>query len=106
MNMEEKLNKLCGCLLNNEELTTKKLLECGFTSTDLTKLIKNDTLERVKRGLYKLKDIKVLYDYRTIYIEEENFEQVIAILKKCTELDPHFLLAYFQLFYQMIYQKN
>ena len=53
MGIEEKLNKLCACLLNNEELTTKKLLECGFTSKDLTKLVQSNTLERIKRGVYK-----------------------------------------------------
>lgn len=48
---KEKMDMLSE--LNNENgVSTKKLLELGFKAHDLTKLVKNNQLQRIKRGLY------------------------------------------------------
>lgn len=50
---EEKLKKLYESV-NNGELTTSVLNECGFTAYDIRKLINDCIIERKKRGFYQL----------------------------------------------------
>ena len=103
---EDNLNRIYNDVINNIELTTKKLNEYGFNSTDITKLIKEETIERVKRGTYELKDTDKLFNYGRNLIIKKDHENVIKCFKKCLELDPTNLGACFQLFIKSIENKD
>lgn len=60
---ENNLSKLYEGLIEGKELTTKELSSYGFKSNDLTSLIENGTLERVKKGYYSFKSIDELFYY-------------------------------------------
>ena len=40
--------------------TTKELLSLGLSSNDLTRLVKENYLERIKKGYYKIDDLELL----------------------------------------------
>lgn len=60
---EENLNTLYEEVINKEKLTTKELNDIGFTSKDLTNLVDNNILIRVKRGIYIFNDVDNLFLY-------------------------------------------
>lgn len=103
---EENLNKLYSGVINGNELTTKELNGYGFNSKDLSTLIEQGNLERVKRGYYSFKSINDLFFYGKKLIAEKEYEKATECFKKCYELDPNHSGACFQLFLRSINKKD
>lgn len=59
---EEKFKRLKESITDDTQISTKLLLMCGFSSTDITKLVMTGAIERVSRGVYKLIDKSILTD--------------------------------------------
>ena len=47
--------------MQSNTITTKKMNEMGFNSKDITKLIKENKIERLSRGIYRVTDINELF---------------------------------------------
>lgn len=103
---KETLDILYNAVLLDKELTTKELNSYGFTSNDLTKMVKNGTLNRVKRGLYKFIKVDFLYVYGKKLITLKDNEKANYCFKKCYEIDSSYSNACFQLFLKSIKEKN
>ena len=103
---EENLNKLYEGIVNGNELTTKELNGYGFNSKDLTDLIEQGSLERVKRGYYSFQSFDELFRYGKKLIAEKDYDKAIECFKKCYELDPNHSGACFQLFLRSISKKD
>ncbi len=103
---EENLNKMYNGLIDESKLTTKELNSYGFNSNDLTNLINDGVLERIKRGYYSFLSIDDLYYYGKHLISLKEYDKATACFKKCYELDPNHLGACFQLFLRAVQSKN
>ena len=103
---EENLNKMYNGLIDEKELTTKELNSYGFNSKDLTDLINDRVLERVKRGYYSFLSIDDLFYYGKQLIASKEYDKATACFKKCYELNPNYLGACFQLFLRAVQSKN
>lgn len=106
MNNQEKMKKIYDAVINGKELTTKELNSYGFSSYDLTKMVKDQTLERVKRGVYKLKDVDGLYKYGMDLQGRRELKKARKCFEKCLELSPTCGKACFQLFYRALQDHN
>ena len=91
----EHLEKICTHIVKNKTITTKALTELGLKSHDITKLIQDNILRRIKVGEYELISVDTLYNYAesirdlnkennlrllAFYIKKENFEKAFEIL--------------------------
>lgn len=103
---EENLNKMYNGLIDEKELTTKELNSYGFNSKDLTDLINDRVLERVKRGYYSFLSVDDLFYYGKQLIASKEYDKATACFKKCYELNPNHLGTCFQLFLRAIQSKN
>ncbi len=103
---EENLNKMYNGLIDEKELTTKELNNYGFNSKDLTDLINDGVLERVKRGYYSFLSIDDLFYYGKKLIASKEYDKATVCFKKCYELDSNHLGACFQLFLRAIQSKE
>ena len=88
---------------NNGYLTTKQMVELGIKSWQIQKLIDNEIIERVKRGIYRLCD----YDFDT---EQEEID-VMKIVPKgvfclTSALALHELTTYTPYEYQLAIDKR
>lgn len=103
---EENLNKLYEGIINDNELTTKKLNCYGFNSKDLSDLIEDGVLERVKRGYYSLKLVDELFLYGKRLIREKQYDRATQCFLKCHEIDSSHRGTCFQLFLRSINKKD
>ena len=103
---KENLNSMYNGLIDEKKLTTKELNSYGFNSKDLTDLINDGVLERVKRGYYSFLSIDDLFCYGKQLIASNKYDKATACFKKCYELDPNHLGACFQLFLRAVKSKN
>lgn len=103
---EESLHKLYEGIVNGNELTTKELNGYGFNSKDLSDLIKQGSLERVKRGYYSFLSTDELFYYGKKLIAEKEYDKATKCFKKCYELDKNHSGACFQLFLRSISKKD
>ena len=103
---EENLNKLYNGVVSGNELTTKELNSYGFNSKDLSELIEQGSLERIKRGYYSFQSIDDLFYYGKKLIAEKEYEKATECFKKCYELDHNHSGACFQLFLRCISKKD
>lgn len=76
--------------IENDMITTKELLGLGFNNNDLTTLINDGKIKRVKRGFYELDYNGGLTIYSKILVEQgkNNCDDIIRRLKKCAEVCP------------------
>ena len=100
------IEKLYECLIDGKELTTKELKQIGFSSSDLTKLVKDGTLSRIKRGFYTLSNVDDLYFYGKKLISLKKYEKATLCFEKCYEIDPKHPNANFQLFLREVNNKD
>ena len=70
-----------------QDLTTANLESKGFSSKSLTKLVNDGKLERYKRGYYIFNDIKGLYNYGNLLLEEGNLIKAKICFLRCLEID-------------------
>ena len=103
---EETLKNLYEGIVNGNELTTKELNSYGFNSKDLSDLIEQGSLERIKRGYYSFLTIDDLFYYGKKLIAEKEYEKATKCFEKCYELDPTHSGACFQLFLRSINKKD
>lgn len=103
---EENLNKIYNGLIEDKELTTKELNSYGFNSTDLTNLINDGVLERIRRGHYSFLSIDHLFYYGKQLIALKEYDKATVCFLKCFELNPNHSGACFQLFLRNIQSKN
>jgi len=85
---KEKLNTLYNMILDEKELTTKELNNNGFCSNDLINLVKDGILLRVKKGLYKLGNVDLLFQYGKTLLSNMDYEKAFLCFLKCFMLDP------------------
>ena len=58
-----KIFELYKAMMNSEEfITTKEIKELGFIQSDITKMIEDGTLIRIKRGYYNIGNVNGLLD--------------------------------------------
>lgn len=93
-------------VLSCNELTTKKLNECGFNSTKINDLIKLGSIKRIKRGYYALTSVDELFKYGKVLISKKEHDKAIQCFKKCYEIDPNHSKTCFQLFLKNIRDKD
>jgi len=103
---DETLKNLYEGVLNGSELTTKELNRYGFNSKDLSYLIEQGILERIKRGYYSFLKINDLFSYGKKLIVKKEHEKASKYFEKCFELDPTHSGACFQLFLRSINIKD
>ena len=103
---EENLNKLYEIIIKENKLTTKKLNEIGFNSTDITKLIKDGIIKREARGIYTFCDVEKLFYYGKKLIEEKNYVIADKCFEVCYKLNPEHPGTCFQLFIRSIDSRN
>lgn len=103
---QENLKKMYEGIIEGKELTTKELNIYGFNSKDLSDLIKQGILERVKRGYYSFQSIDDLFYYGKKLIAEKEYEKATECFKKCYKLDPNHSDTCFQLFLRCISEKD
>ncbi len=103
---EENLSKLYESVLNNQELTTKKLKEKGFSAKDLVKLIDQKIIVRTQRGYYSFCGVEQLFYYGKTLVSMKEYDRAIGCFFKCLELDSHYLVALFQLFLRFLQKRD
>ena len=86
--------------IDNKELSTKELLELGLNSHDLTKLVNEGKIRRVRRGFYDLDKCDGLFNYASILASRKykNYDRFQQAIKRCLEIDPNngkFIQDYF-----------
>ena len=106
MRTDESMNRIYDAILNNMELTTRLLNSFGLNSGDLTYLVKENHLIRLKRGVYSLKNVEGLFSYGKRLFLQENYEKAALCFQKCYEMDLAYLESYFQLFLMCIENKD
>ena len=77
--------------IDKKELTTKELLELGLNSHDLTNLVSEGKIRRVRRGFYDLEKCDGLFNYANILASKKykNYERFHQALNRCLEIEPN-----------------
>lgn len=70
----------------NNTITTKELKDLGFTQNDITKLIKNGTIKRIKRGQYDVISTEYLMECFFTYLKSEKYEEALKVLEMTSRL--------------------
>ena len=94
--------------IDKKELTTKELLELGLNSHDLTNLVSEGKLRRVRRGFYDLEKCDGLFNYANIlaskkYKKYDRFQQAI---NRCLEIEPNNGKIHARLFLDSLHKNN
>ena len=103
---EENLNKLYNNLIEEKIITTKKLNEYGFNSTDLRKLIEDKTLKKIKRGYYSLNSADKVYYYGEKLNTLKEYDKATQYFTRCLEINPNHYEACLQLLFRYIKLPN
>lgn len=103
---EENLNKLYEGVIAKKELTTQELKSYGFNPSDLTKLVEDKILERIKRGHYEFLDSYSLVKYGSKLIINKEYDKAETCFKKASILSPNYYLPKQQLFFIAIKKSN
>lgn len=103
---EEKMNKIYDKVVAENTFTTKELIAIGFTKDDLTKLVKDEVLMRVKRGEYTCIDIEHIFHYGKKLLFYKKYDKARSIFAACYKIDPNHGGTLFQLFFKSISEKN
>jgi len=98
--------KIYEAIISGKELTTQELKSYGFSSNDLTKLVNDKVLIRVKRGHYALASVDRLYLYGKTLISLKQHDKATRCFEKCYELNPEHKSTNFQLFLRHIRSKE
>lgn len=94
---EETLTNMYDGIINDGELTTKELNGYGFNSKDLSELVEDGVLERIKRGIYSFNSVEDLFNYGKQLVVAKEYVKANQCFKKCYELDPGHIESCFQL---------
>ncbi len=77
--MEEKLKRLCECVEDGKELSTKNLKNYGIYGRYITEFVRRGILERVNIGYYRLKDLSILEHNKKKFIPVETTKEIKTI---------------------------
>lgn len=102
---DENLEKLYDGVIDNTVLSTKQLKAYGFNQYDITNMINDSIIERVRRGYYKFMDANKLLHYGVDLIPHDS-ERAYQCFKRCFEIDPKNMSVCFQLFIRTISHKD
>lgn len=90
INFKNEMN-MYDMFIDKNVLTTQELLSVGFTNKDLTRLVEEGKLNRVKRGYYELASVNGLFKYSQILFSKrrKDYDRAFKGLKRCLEIDPN-----------------
>lgn len=91
------------------ELNKKQLSEMGLNQYYINKLLNDEVLERVDRGIYKYNSKASsleLYNKVLNYLDSKNFSEARKYLKLAIEQNPNYDMAYLRLMINYLYEKN
>ena len=94
---EDKINQMYESAIECTRLTTQELKELGFNQHDLTNLVQQGRLIRIKKGQYEV-IAKDLHDYGKSLLKSGKFEEAY----RCYLLFYHLNIQNFQIFLQNI----
>lgn len=102
------LNSLYDKFIDNKELTTKELVELGFNKHDITKLVEEGKIRRVRRGYYDLVECDGLFRYANVLFSKRvfNVERGRKALERCLEIDPTNGSVHTRLLLDALYSRN
>lgn len=103
---QENLNKLYEGFIDKNELSTKEVNSYGFNGKDLTDLINQNILKRIRRGYYTLESVNELFSYGKNLMAQKKYNRALECFKKCYELNPRHLGACRRLFLGNINQEK
>lgn len=106
MQDSKRMEKLYDAVIDHTLLTTKELNEYGFNSYNLNNLLEVKFLERVKRGVYRLKDTEGMLYYGKKLIAQEQYAKSEECFEKILQLNPTNSSAAFQIFLRSIKSRN
>ncbi len=86
---QDNILKMYEGIINKKELTTKNLKSYGFNSKDLSKLITDKILKRIKRGHYCFLGVNDLYCYGKQLIDIKEYDKADACFLECYKLKPN-----------------
>lgn len=102
-----KIFELYKAMMNSEEfITTKEIKELGFIQSDITKMIEDGTLIRIKRGYYNIGNVNGLFLYGKYLIDNKQRSEGIAVFEKCFTLDKTNIYVAYQLFINAVKRKD
>lgn len=102
----EKLHKLYDAMLNIDAITTKEIKELGFSANDITKMVDEGILIRVKRGYYTFGNAYSVAGYAKVLVDSKRRSDAIKFFKKAFELDNTNLFVAYQLFINSVKTKD
>lgn len=105
---DDKMQNLYANLSNGGTMTRGELINCGFSSTEISNFTKKGIFIRdeAKRGVYYLGDVNGLYEYSNTCIKKGEVLRALNCILKCVEYDPTHIEANFQLFVSAVESKN
>lgn len=82
-----KLRRVYSLFIDNDNVTTKELLECGLTSKNIKALVDSGNIRRLKRGVYTV-DGSAFANFSCNRLKSINSEQAIALLERAEYFEP------------------
>lgn len=84
--------------VDKDEITTKSLLELGFTNKDITRLMEEKKIKRVKRGFYQIDDVKAFSKAVAMSVRKNSSDVALPVLEKVIRVNPNSFSSRMKLF--------
>lgn len=97
---------LYNLIIEGKELTTSNLIDAGFSHHYITKFVKNNILERVMQGVYKLKDYNEIFNYGNHLLSMNDLDNAEKCFLIYLGINPEHSASYYQLLNVSIKSKN
>ena len=106
MTFDEKTNKMFE--LKKDFFQTKELNEIGFDSRNINKLIEQDYINRVERGIYKVSKLRFdnLLEYLVKFLEKGMYDIAIKYLVECSKYEDENKKAIKVLYRNLVVKNN
>lgn len=88
------------------ELKTSQLKSYGLHSRDLTKLMEEGILKRVKRDYYQIISVEDLYNHTKYLVSTKNYDGLKYLLEECYKIEPGYRDICLRLFYYHVRNNN
>ncbi len=88
------------------ELKTSQLNSYGLHSRDLTKLMEEGILKRVKRCYYQIISVEDLYNHTKYLVSTKNYDGLKYLLEECYKIEPRYKDICLRLFYYHVRNNN
>ena len=92
------LYKLYDYFINNQDISTKSLYGLDFTNYDISIMLKDGLIERIKKGVYVFKNVNELIEYGELLLSYGEYEDAYLCFKRCLELGQNNNRIYLNLF--------